>query len=111
MARNARQIGGVGVRVEIDEALLSKRKYHRQVFIIMDVVKFKSLTTALITFFRGRVVPPRWVFGGISPTTKEGFIVFVPNRCAHTLLPLIQDNIAAGSYIHSDAWAGYHQYD
>lgn len=31
----------------------------------------------------------------------------VPNRRARTLLPLIQDNIAANSTIHSVAWAAY----
>ena len=29
LARNPRQIGGLGVRVEIDEALIARRKYHR----------------------------------------------------------------------------------
>ena len=78
LTRNPRQIGGLGVRVEIDEALIAKRKYHR-----------------------GRIVPPRWVFGGISPANQEGFMVFVPNRKRRTLLPLIQDHVAAGSIIHS----------
>ena len=34
-------------------------------------------------------------------------MVFVPNRKRRTLLPLIQDHIAAGSIIHSDAWGAY----
>ena len=32
---------------------------------------------------------------------------FVPNRKRRTLLPLIYDNIAAASVIHSDGWAAY----
>lgn len=79
LANNPYKIGGPGIIVEIDESVMAKRKYHR-----------------------GHQVPERWVFGGYCPQTKEGFLEIVPNRTAATLLPLIQDNIEAGSIIHSD---------
>jgi hypothetical protein len=43
-------IGGDGVVVEVDEALLVKRKNNM-----------------------GRFVREQWVFGGYCPSTKEGF--------------------------------------
>ena len=86
--RNPRQIGGkVGARrlvVEIDEALVGKRKYNR-----------------------GRLVRERWIFGGYCQETAEGFLVFVRRRDAGTLLPLIVQHIAPGSRVMSDCWGAY----
>jgi hypothetical protein len=44
-------IGGVNCIIEIDESVVSKRKYHV-----------------------GRHVPERWVFGGVDPSTGKGFL-------------------------------------
>ncbi|QQP57462.1 Uncharacterized protein FKW44_002468 [Caligus rogercresseyi] len=79
LSSSLRKIGGPGVVVQIDESLMAKRKYNR-----------------------GHLVPERWVFGGYCPDTKEGFLLMVNDRRAATLLPLIMDNIEAGSIIYSD---------
>lgn len=70
------QIGGPGHVVQIDESVVSAPK-----------------RTA-----NGRARPgrQRWVFGGIDSTTKEAFLVEVPQRDAATLLPLIVQWIAPG---------------
>jgi hypothetical protein len=77
-------IGGVGHQAEIDESVISRRKYQQ-----------------------GRLVRERWVFGGIDVETKLGFLIFVEDRSADTLLPLIQRFVAPGSTIASDGWAAY----
>ena len=74
--------------VEIDESVVSKRKYNR-----------------------GRLVRERWVFGGIERGTHKCFMVEVPDRSLQTLEPLIQQFILPGSYIMSDGWASYAQID
>ena len=84
LIRHRQQIGGPGVIVEIDESLVAKRKCHV-----------------------GHIVPERWVFGGVNAATNIGFLVFVENRSAEVLLPLIEQFIAPGSIIHSDGWAAY----
>ena len=78
------KIGGPGMTVEIDETVMSKRKYNS-----------------------GRLIKATWVFGGICRETGEKFAQKVPNRKEVTLLPLIQKYIAPGSTIHSDGWKGY----
>lgn len=79
------QIGGPGVIVEIDESVVSRRKYNR-----------------------GHRVNERWVFGGIDNVTKYGFLREIERRDAATLLPLIEQYILPGSIIHSDGWPAYH---
>lgn len=86
MSRNSNQIGGPGHVVEIDESVVSRRKYHV-----------------------GRMVKEKWVFGGIDTTTYLGFIQLVENRSAEVLLPVIQQWILPGTEIHSDGWAAYNQ--
>ena len=56
---------------------------------------------------QGRLIPERWVFGGYDTTTKVGFFVFVQDRSAATLLPLIRRFVAPGSHICTDNWASY----
>jgi hypothetical protein len=52
-------------------------------------------------------VRERWIFGGICVETKLGFLVFVEDRSASTLLPLIKRYILPGTKIISDRWAAY----
>jgi transposase-like protein len=51
--------------------------------------------------------PHRWVFGGVERGSGRCFIVPVPNRRAETLLPLIEQWVAPGTHIISDAWQAY----
>ena len=83
---NQEPIGGNGKFVEINETCMSRRKYHN-----------------------GRALPGSqvWVFEGITRTTGEHFAYVVPNRQAHTLVPLIQQNIQPGTQINSDTWGAY----
>lgn len=81
-------LGGPGVTVEIDEAILRKRKFNK-----------------------GRKKPQIWIFGAAErPTSGESgrfWMIRVPNRKAETLIPLIQANIIPGSIIISDEWRAY----
>lgn len=81
-------IGGDGIIVEIDECLLSKRKYNR-----------------------GRLVNEQWIFGGIE-RRRDGFpqkffVIMVHNRTKSTLQRAIQEKILPGSTIYHDGWAAY----
>ena len=80
-------IGGLGVVVEIDESLIARRKYHR-----------------------GRLVPERWVFGGVERRAtgeQKRFVEFVSNRTKATLLEVIRRRIAPETTVMSDGWAAY----
>lgn len=77
-------IGGPQLNVEIDETVISHRKYNR-----------------------GRILATVWVFGGICRETQKAFALVVPDRKAPTLNQEISDHIAPGSIIHSDSWAAY----
>lgn len=77
-------IGGADHIVEIDETLVSKKKYHK-----------------------GREVKENWIFGGIDRTTNELFAFLVENRKADTLLDVIKQCILPGTTIMSDEWASY----
>ena len=77
-------IGGPGIKVQIDEALLRKRKFHR-----------------------GRRKEKIWIFGGVEnlETLPGGqhqgacFMLTVPNRQMGTIWPLIRLYIRPGSII------------
>jgi len=77
-------IGGPGIKVEIDETLMFKRKYNR-----------------------GRLVQKHWFFGGYCVEQKRGFLIPVSKRDKATLVPLIEKHIAPGSIIESDQWLAY----
>lgn len=77
-------IGGADHIVEIDETLVSRKKYHK-----------------------GREVKENWIFGGIDRTTNELFAFLVENRKADTLLDVIKQCILPGTTIMSDEWASY----
>ena len=79
------QIGGVGVIVQIDEALVGKRKYHR-----------------------GRVVPELWVVGMIDSNDNVRFEL-TEKRDRETLERIIIHHVRAGSTIHTDGWPAYNE--
>jgi len=79
-----KKIGGVQMTVEIDETMLTKRKYHR-----------------------GRVLNEQWVFGGICRESNEIFLDLIPNRTSETLLSIVSRSIQYGTTIISDSWKGY----
>ena len=80
-------MGGSGKKVQIDEALIRKRKYHR-----------------------GRGKEQIWIFGAVeedAPGYSRLFIQIVPDRSMATLIPLIIANTLPGSIIVSDEWCAY----
>jgi len=88
-AKNPTKIGGPGVIVEIDETVLTKRKYHR-----------------------GQLrAEQQWVFGGVERETGRCFLWPVERRDAGTLLHLIQHFILPGTTIINDMWAAYNRID
>ncbi len=78
------KFGGFGSIVEIDESVISKRK-----------------------FGVGRLVPERWVFGIYDPTSKLGYLEFVDKRDHQTLMDIMHRKILPGTTIWSDQWAAY----
>jgi len=79
-------IGGPGKVVEIDETVITKRKYHRGQLRAQE----------------------QWFFGGVERGSSENcFLVPVDKRDADTLLPIIMKHIRKGSTIISDGWAAY----
>lgn len=82
-ALSDRLIGGWGMIVQIDEALIGRRKYNR-----------------------GRVVPGSWVVGLIDSSGNLR-LVKVADRRGETLKDLILKYVARGSVIHTDGWSGY----
>lgn len=88
-ARHPIRIGGPSVVVEIDETILTKRKYHR-----------------------GQLrAEQQWFFGGVEVGSGRCFMRPVAKRNAVTLLPIIQKYIMPGSIIISDQWAAYNNID
>lgn len=77
-------IGGCNDIIEIDETVITKRKYNK-----------------------GRLIPAQWFVGGISRLTKKFFIVSVPNRTELTLLSVIKAYVSLNSTIYTDGWRGY----
>lgn len=84
--RNPMVIGGEGKVVEIDETVITKRKYNRG-----------SLRAE-----------EQWFFGGVERgDCSKVFLVPVDRRDAATLLPIIAKHVHKGSIIMSDGWAAY----
>lgn len=83
--RNRIRIGGVGITVQIDETLVTRRKYDR-----------------------GRVIRShQWLFGGIEVGSGRAFLKLVRRRDAQTLERIICRYILPGTTIMSDAWRAY----
>ncbi|XP_046141561.1 uncharacterized protein LOC114882236 [Osmia bicornis bicornis] len=76
--------GGSAIVVQIDEAKFGKRKYNR-----------------------GRIIDGHWVLGMVDTSTNDCRMVVVHDREAATLIPLIKENVAAGSEIHTDSFRSY----
>lgn len=82
---NPIKIGGPGKVVEVDETVITKRKYNR-----------------------GRLVAnQQWVFGGVERGTGHCFLVPIERKDADTLLPIITEHILPETTIMSDSWAAY----
>lgn len=88
---NQSPIGGIDVSVEIDETLITKRKYNR-----------------------GRLVKQIWLFGGIERVSKKRFVVPLMDedneplpRNKENLIALIKKFIRQGTTIYSDLWKAY----
>ncbi|XP_045121432.1 uncharacterized protein LOC123510360 isoform X2 [Portunus trituberculatus] len=84
LIQNPIMIGGENLIIELDESVVTRRRDRT-----------------------GHGTPERLVFGGFCPSTQEGFLVFVPNKEAATLLPIIQQYVRPGSIIHTDGLASY----
>lgn len=78
------RLGGPGHLVQIDESVVTKRKYHK-----------------------GKKVPERWVLGILDSNLQRGVVRYVDKRDAATLLPIIQEYVAVGTEIWTDEWKGY----
>lgn len=77
------RVGGMHQIVQIDEALIGRRKYNR-----------------------GRVVPGTWVVGLIDESGQLRLTV-TADRSAASLLEICRKHVVPGSEIHSDGWRGY----
>lgn len=96
LARRSRikPIGGDECTVEIDEILMSQRKYNH-----------------------GRMLSAQWIFGYYCVETKEKFLVGiflvhqVPDRTASTLLPIIENHISPNTKISSHSRRAYNNID
>ncbi|KAA6382536.1 MAG: hypothetical protein EZS28_021937 [Streblomastix strix] len=86
-----KKIGGENDIVEIDEAIVRRRKWRK-----------------------GRGKEQIWIFGGFLRETEENkdktkrmFILIIPNRSAITLFNCVNTNIIPKTLIYSDSWKGY----
>lgn len=80
-----KKIGGPGKVVEIDETVVTRRKYNV-----------------------GRVVHTVWLVGGITRGENfESFLQIVDNRSGKVLSEVILENVEPGTTIITDLWKGY----
>ncbi|KAK3916690.1 putative transposase-like protein, partial [Frankliniella fusca] len=82
------ELGGEGVTIQIDESVISKRKYNRG---------------------RGlrKTIKEKWVLGIYDTEKKLGVVLYVVKRDRATLIPLIRQYVKQGSIIWTDGWAAY----
>jgi IS1 family transposase len=78
------KLGGKGSVIQIDETLLTRRKYNV-----------------------GRLGKQRWLFGAIDAVTKAFIVRNIDNRSEIELRRVILETILEGSTIHSDMWPAY----
>jgi transposase-like protein len=80
-------IGGEGVRVQVDETKIGKRKYHR-----------------------GHRVDGAWVIVGVEKTLERRvFAEVVQNRNSETIRHVLEKHLAEGSILQTDCWGGYRE--
>lgn len=77
-------LGGEGHTVQIDESVVTRRKYNV-----------------------GRIIPQVWVLGMVDTCTKKGVVVYIENRSAETLINEIYKYVLPGTEIWTDMWSGY----
>lgn len=76
----------------------------------MQGFSFPPPITCKVLPYLGRILPAKWVFGGICREDKtQRFAVCVPDRTAGVLLPVIRKWIKPGTRIISDGWSAYKQ--
>ena len=80
---NGPLLGGDGVVVQVDEALIGRRKYNR-----------------------GRLVQGTWVVGMINEPGSIRLEI-CERRDAATLGDIVARHVAPGSIVHTDSWRGY----
>ena len=79
------RIGGPGIRVEVDESKLGKRKNHR-----------------------GHKVDGVWILVGVEKTqSRKIFIETIVDRTSESLLEVISRLVLPGSIVRTDFWKGY----
>ncbi|KAK4883909.1 hypothetical protein RN001_000180 [Aquatica leii] len=78
------KLGGVGHVVQIDESVVTKRKYNV-----------------------GRVVPQVWILGMVDTTTKKGMILYIENRSRQAIIKCILKHVLPGTEIWTDKWRAY----
>lgn len=78
------ELGGVGHVVQVDESVVTRRKYNR-----------------------GRIVPEKWVLGLVDCTTKRSVLCYVEQRSAEVLTEIITKHVLPGTEIWTDGWRGY----
>ncbi|XP_052901693.1 uncharacterized protein LOC128309363 [Anopheles moucheti] len=85
---NQGQIGGDGLTVEVDESVVTKRKYNR-----------------------GRHAKHNhvWLVGGICRETREIFLELVQERNPEIMHSIIKQRVAPGSTIVTDGWWTYNE--
>ena len=76
--------GGPGSIIEIDESVVTRRKYNR-----------------------GKRVVSKWVLGIYDKSRKFGLVRFVEKRDQKSLIPIIQKHVLKGSEIWTDEWKAY----
>lgn len=79
-------VGGLNHIVQIDESVITKRKYNR-----------------------GRIIPEKWLLCVYDVTEKRGVIMYISNRETVTLVKEIERCVKPGSEIWTDMWRGYNE--
>jgi hypothetical protein len=82
--RNPIKIGGEGHKVEVDECLVSRRKYNR-----------------------GHQVEERWIIGGVDQETGECFFEQLISRDAAHITAAITNYVLPNTILVTDCWKGY----
>jgi len=82
----SQRIGGEGCVVEIDETLITHRKYNV-----------------------GRIVKQQWLFGGVvrGRSPPEFFVELVPDRKRETLVEVLKRRVDQDSIVIHDEWRSY----